>query len=98
MIKKEKKEIEINHIFCDDCGIDITHNNRRCAICGKDVCNKCVGYYEYDGDYTTNYCKSCWIAGEKYREEIKEYENIISQIEDKIENIHDKWINECKKC
>lgn len=96
MIKKEKttKEITIKHKYCDDCGIKININMSyiatKCEICGKDLCYKCIGHEDYNsGDYRTVYCNKCWSIGEPYRQKIKELEN-------KIDDLNDEWINKCK--
>jgi hypothetical protein len=93
MIKVEKrnKEVIVKHKYCDDCGVEIVKGGRiKCQICGKDLCDKCVGYEIYEsGDNRTVYCSKCWSIGEKYRKEIETLEN-------KIDQLSDEWINKCK--
>jgi hypothetical protein len=96
MIKKETiiQEKIINHKFCDDCGSEIeigmACSVARCEICGKDLCNKCLGHEDHsDGDYRTVYCKNCWTIGESYRTKIEYLEN-------EIEKLYDEWHKKCK--
>jgi len=97
MIKKveTKKTIITNIILCDDCGIEIKRDMAcsvaRCEICGKDLCDKCIGH-EADtiGDYREVYCKKCWDIGEKYRYKINELEN-------SIDDLYSEWHENCLK-
>ena len=95
MIKEEKQtqEITIKHKYCDDCGIeikiDMACSVAKCEICGKDLCNKCIGYEANTmGDYREVYCKKCWEIGTEYRLKIE-------QLENEIENLSDEWHNRC---
>lgn len=95
MIKKveELKTVTINHKYCDICGNEISrvYSNIRCEICGKDLCDKCVGYeVNTMGDYREVYCKKCWGLGTEYRSKIELLEN-------QIEILTDQWYSECKK-
>lgn len=95
MIKEIKttKEVFINHKYCDDCGIEIKRDMAcsvaKCEKCGKDLCDKCVGY-EADsfGDYREVYCKKCWDIGESYRLAIQKHE-------EEIEKLNDEWSLKC---
>jgi hypothetical protein len=96
MIKEEitTQEVTIKYKYCDDCKIEIkrsmTCSVAKCEICGKDLCDKCVGHEDYrTGDYRTVYCEKCWSIGETYRQKIEE-------LELKIEDLNDEWINKCK--
>lgn len=97
MIKEEKimKEDIKYRKFCDICGDEVTIGllccKAQCAICGRDLCEKCIGYEDTIwGDYRTVYCSDCWSTGEKYREKIEELESEVDQL-------HDKWYKECEK-
>ena len=96
MIKEEKKsvvkEIIKKSYYCDDCGEKISEDYRKpyCQICEKDLCHKCIGQTEYEGDFAFYYCKDCWTIGESYRSEIKMHE-------DKIDDLIDEWHSKCKK-
>jgi len=94
---KETKTIEqeSTKVICDDCGVDINRtmacNVARCEICGKDLCDKCVGEgLDTMGDYREVYCKSCLEKGGIYRKKIKE-------LEEEIDNLRIEWEKSCKK-
>jgi ribosomal protein L37AE/L43A len=59
MIKEIKttKEVIVKHKFCDDCGIEIKRDMAcsiaRCEICGKDLCDKCIGHETLLGNWKT---------------------------------------------
>ena len=97
MIKEEKitKEVTFTekHRFCDACGKEMHHQLSYgitvCKYCGKDLCRKCIGHEEDDGDYSTVWCVDCWSKGEKYRLLIDQHENEIDQL-------YTDWENECK--
>jgi hypothetical protein len=92
MIKEIKvmKEYTERQKFCDCCNEVITYNLRKCVICNKDLCPKCVEHEENDGgDYYDYYCKNCWTIGEHYRERIE-------HLEDKIEELSKEWHSKCK--
>lgn len=91
MIKTETKtqEIKTKTYYCDFCGVHITSIKHKCVMCGKDLCQKCVGYMDDTiGDYADYYCKSCWAKGEYYRAEIKKHE-------DSIDKLNEEWENKC---
>lgn len=95
MIKevKETQEITIKHKYCDDCETEIKRGMAcsvaMCEICGKDLCNKCIGHEANAmGDYREVYCKKCWKLGTEYRLKIK-------QLENEIENLLTEWHNQC---
>lgn len=97
MIKEEKitQEVIIKHKHCDVCETEIHHSLAcsvaQCEICGKDLCDQCIGHEEYNtGDYRTVYCTKCWDIGEKYRKKM-----II--LVNEIDELSEKWHNECKK-
>jgi len=97
MIKEVKKQKEVieRHKYCDVCGtkisIEMACGKAKCEYCGKDLCDKCVGYEESNsGDYRIVYCAECWDIG-------KDYRPIIKQHEDKVDQLYDEWINKCKK-
>ena len=97
MKKQEKvqKEHIITHVYCDDCGVEIFRSMAcsvaRCAICGADLCDKCVAAEEDDGsDYRTVYCKSCNAINIKYEPELK----ILRETKD---NLYVNMLNECTK-
>ena len=79
---------------CDDCGCTV-FIQRPCIVCGKDLCNKCR-YYDYtdEGDYPTLYCRSCWDAGEEYRNEIIKIEN---EADYKTNKLIQDWYRATKK-
>ncbi len=91
---KVSKEVIEHHKFCDVCGVEINIglacSNASCQICGKDLCEKCIGT-EKDtmGDYREVWCVKCWTIGEDYRPTIKE-------LDAKIEILYDGWYAECK--
>ena len=74
-----KKKIMVaqdeTHKFCDVCEIEIplglACNAAHCAVCGADLCEKCIGHEDesYD-DYRITWCKSCWDIGIPYREKM----------------------------
>lgn len=97
MIKKVEttKTIITNIKLCDDCGIvikkDMACSVAKCEICGKDLCNKCIGYEANSiGDYREVYCKKCWEIGTEYRLKIE-------QLENEIDDFHDEWYKKCLK-
>jgi len=90
---KETKEITIKRKYCDDCKTEISIGMAcsvaKCEICGKDLCNSCIGYESHDmGDYRIVYCKKCWEFGTEYRKEIK-------ILEEKIEYLNNLWVVRC---
>ena len=96
MIKEERKTVEVTerHRYCDDCGVKLTHtmacSNANCEECGKDLCDKCVGYEEpVSGDYRKVWCKRCWALGEKYKP-------LIAELESQIDSLYEEWEKECK--
>ena len=96
MIKEEKQtqEITIKHKYCDDCGTEIKREMAcsvaKCEICGKDLCDKCIGYETNTmGDYREVYCKKCWELGTEYRLKIE-------QLENEIENLSMEWHSKCR--
>ena len=96
MIKevKQTQEITIKHKYCDDCGIEIKRGMAcsvaRCEICGKDLCEKCIGHEGYNmGDYREVYCKKCWELGTEYRTKIELLEN-------EIETLSTEWHKRCR--
>lgn len=94
MIKKEQitHVSTVDHIYCDDCNNKIRKgysNSTSCEICKKDLCQSCVEHVEYDGDYSTVYCKNCWTIGEEYR-------NLIAIHEGEIEGLYSEWHGKCK--
>jgi hypothetical protein len=97
MIKKVEttKTIITNIKLCDDCGIEIKRDMAcsvaKCEICGKDLCNKCIGHEANSiGDYREVYCKKCWEIGTEYRLKIE-------QLENEIDDFHDEWYKKCLK-
>lgn len=81
--------------FCDECEkeikIDMACSIAKCEICGKDLCEDCIGYEQSNsGDYRTVYCKSCWDIGKSYREQIEHHEK-------EIDRLNEEWIKSCKK-
>jgi len=95
MIKevKQTQEVTIKHKYCDDCGTEIKRDMAcsvaKCEICGKDLCNKCIGHEANTmGDYREVYCKKCWEIGTEYRLKIE-------QLENEIENLSTEWHNQC---
>lgn len=87
--------VSVIKYYCDDCGIQLHRNMAcsvaKCEICGKDLCDKCVGHEDQDtGDYRTVYCSSCWNIGKPYRDKIK-------ILESEIDQLNDEWINKCIK-
>ena len=96
MIKevKQTQEITIKHKYCDDCGVEIKRDMAcsvaKCEICGKDLCNKCIGYEANTmGDYREVYCNKCWELGTEYRLKIE-------QLENEIEILSTEWHNRCR--
>ena len=81
MIKETKITEEttrtIRTRYCDVCGDKITtqYSSHSCECCGKDLCKKCVGHEEDNGDYPNYYCKHCWEIGEDYRHKKKYLED-----------------------
>jgi hypothetical protein len=97
MIKKEQttKTINVNHKYCDDCGVEIKMSMScsvaKCEMCGKDLCDKCIGHEEDNtGDYRVVYCSNCWNIGTEYRNKIKFLEKEIEQLEL-------EWNEKCKQ-
>jgi len=96
MIKKiiTTKEVIKSEKYCDECGDLIDKGsycrNTKCNICGKDLCEKCIGHEEFAGDYSIEYCEKCWSFGEPYRKKI-------DNLEDEIEKLSDEWYKLCKK-
>lgn len=96
MIKevKQTEEVTIKHKYCDVCGTEIKMgmacSSAKCEICGKDLCDKCIGHEENTlGDYRVVYCKKCWELGTEYRLKI-------SQLESEIDNLSAEWYNRCR--
>jgi len=90
MIKRVKKTITKNEYYCDDCGKEISvYDLYNCTICNKLLCDECITH-RIDTNYLDNYCKSCWNKGEKYREDIKKFE-------EQIEELNKEWERECKE-
>jgi len=95
MIKETKitKEVTIKHRYCDVCGAQLNWELQcsvaQCEMCGKDLCNKCVGKENGTmGDYREVYCKVCWKIGEPYIQAIKEHEEAIDKL-------NDEWSKKC---
>jgi hypothetical protein len=95
MIKEMKQiqETTIRYKYCDDCETeikrDMTCSVAKCEICGKDLCDKCIGYEANSGDYREVYCKKCWEVGVDYRSKIEYLEN-------EIEKLSNEWHNLCR--
>ena len=94
MIKKEQitKVTTVNHKYCDECGIkirDMACSVAKCEICGKDLCNKCIGHEANTmGDYREVYCSKCWNIGTEYRYKIE-------QLVNEIELLSTEWHEKC---
>lgn len=95
MIKKiiKTEEVSYNEKYCDVCGTNIKMSmactSARCEICGKDLCEKCIGHEENTmGDYREVYCKQCWDLGKEFNKKIEELEN-------EIENLTKTWHKLC---
>jgi len=96
MIKEEKilaEKIE-RHKYCDVCGkeihIGLAGSRANCEYCGKDLCDKCIGYEENTmGDYRKVYCKKCWTIGKKYKPIIEQHEN-------EIDRLYAEWQYKCR--
>ena len=92
---KEEKRIETVYrqklvYYCDDCSKNINQKVSGCDICGKHLCPDCYIIIDDGSDYPERYCKSCWTKGEEYRKQKEE-------LEAKIEELYDKWIEDCGK-
>jgi len=95
MIKKEEKikKVTVQTLYCDDCGVNIGNNDVYvssviCEICGKDLCEKCVGH-EDSTFYRECYCNNCWTLGEEFRFKKDALEN-------EIELLETEYRNKCK--
>ena len=82
------------HKFCDICGseikIGLACSKAICEYCGKDLCDRCIGYEENTGgDYRIVYCKECWEKGDMYRPLIEKHELEIAKI-------YTEWQSLCK--
>lgn len=92
-IKVMKEDVK-HQKFCDDCGVEVriglACSKARCSYCGKDLCEKCIGYEEYScGDYRGQiWCKSCWELGNSYRPKIE-------SLHKEIENLYEEWQKKC---
>jgi hypothetical protein len=96
MIKEEQitEVTTVKHRYCDECGtrirIGMACSRASCEICGKDLCDKCVGHEDHSyGDYRVVYCKRCWEVGEEYRTQILVHET-------EIDRLNDEWRDKCK--
>lgn len=70
--KTETREVTVEVHTCDDCGAESTSHCyiHTCSICRADVCDSTCSHTEWDGDFKTVYCKTCWQIGEPYRNAI----------------------------
>ena len=73
--------------FCDICDTK-TDKQRKCIMCQRDLCGKCLTYNWGDGDYYETYCKECWDTGKPFRQQIIEEDEKSGKI---IENLHKEW-------
>ncbi len=93
--------IHHNRWKCDDCGAEYPNEERfrvpRCSICGKDsCCGEKIHFEPFDlnahSDYPDNICKTCLEQFNKSslvevaRQLRLEYENAISEIQEKFYN------------
>lgn len=77
--RKETQSTVVTIIGCDLCGSEENiaryECNRRCAICGRTVCNSCQGSFEYE-----TRCKICDGLASKWVPQInaayQEYERL----------------------
>lgn len=88
-----RKDVEETHRYCDVCGVEILRcmacSVAKCACCGKDLCNACVGHEGYaSGDYRVVYCRECWDIGDDFREKI-------AYLEEQIEHLYAEWKSRC---
>lgn len=85
-------EIRENHRFCDICGVEIpiglACTAATCQICGKDICENCIGNEEDAGDWRDVQCTLCWSIGQKYLPEI-------AKMKSKVTELYQKWYAEC---
>ena len=91
----ETQTVVVKKRYCDVCGEELGWtlqcSKAKCVLCGKDLCEKCVGYEEETGgDYRRCWCKHCWEVGEPFRNEM---ERLRSLIEDQ----HHLWKMETMK-
>ena len=91
MIKEhvETQTVTVKKRYCDVCGKELKWTlqceKAKCVLCGKDLCEKCVGYEEETcGDYRRVWCEHCWTVGEPFREEME-------RLRASIENQHYLW-------
>jgi len=99
-MKKIEKTTEtivktIQHIYCDICESKIINNStyyktKKCIMCDRDICESCIGYVDYSGDYAENICTECYNIGTPYRKKIVELEN-------EVEEVYSEWENICKQ-
>jgi len=90
---KQKKEV----YYCDICGKQLS-KHRKCEICGRDVCQECSIFFDWDilkpdafeGDYPSVMCVECWDKGKKYRDKILE---LREECEKKEEELISEWKN-----
>lgn len=77
-VSKVTKEVEIVTLICDLCGsteMPRYEQNRRCEICGREVCGNCQDDFEHE-----TRCKICgklapeWIP--KINEAYRQYEQL----------------------
>ena len=71
----ELVERELVQRYCDLCGLEEDQADRRtwlhtCDICGREICNKCVGSSDYES--ATYFCKECCRISEPFRTKIAE--------------------------
>lgn len=87
---KEQREVITKIVFtCDFCNEQLKFGRNVCAMCGKDICEKCIGKTEDElGDYPTHYCKSCWEKGKPYKEKIQ-------KLQEEIDKLEDEWLVKC---
>ena len=62
MVTKSKiVSMEIKETYCDTCGsVGRSHNwMYQCDACGKDICEKCVKYFNFSNGTYLTLCKDC---------------------------------------
>lgn len=103
-MRRTETYTETNHFWeCDICGHRLTHH-RICIGCGKDICNDCIIWQEYDpftgdhnGDYPTCVCGDCdRYLSKLFESDVRPIQEKIKHLNQEIEALRHKWLLACR--